>query len=237
MFSLWTGSRRDFLRILGISGVALLLPSALGCLEAVAANPLSPKGEGGVSPLEDLMREHGVLNRLLLVYEEACRRLDNRQELKPQVVAESADLIRRFIEDYHEKLEENHLFPRFERSGKLVDLVLILRRQHQAGRLLTDQTLKLAQASALGKRESRLKLSGVLRRFIRMYRPHEAREDTVLFPAFRDLVTLQEYEALGERFEDEEHRLFGREGFEGVVKKVAELEKALGIYDIAQFTP
>jgi hypothetical protein len=74
-------------------------------------------------------------------------------------------------------------------------------------------------------------------RFIRMYRPHEAREDTVLFPAIRSIVSAHEYAALGEEFEDKEHALFGAEGFEGVVDRVARIEKKLGIYDLARFTP
>lgn len=31
--------------------------------------------------------------------------------------------------------------------------------------------------------------------------------------------------------------VIGQAGFEGVVQKVAELEKSLGIYDLASFTP
>jgi hypothetical protein len=42
---------------------------------------------------------------------------------------------------------------------------------------------------------------------------------------------------LGEDFEKKEHELFGQDGFESVVEKVADLEKKLGIYDLNQFTP
>ena len=70
-----------------------------------------------------------------------------------------------------------------------------------------------------------------------MYRPHEAREDTVLFPALHSIVSRNEYDSLGEQFEDEEHKRFGEEGFEKMVDKVAGIEKELGIYDLAQFTP
>jgi hemerythrin-like domain-containing protein len=73
--------------------------------------------------------------------------------------------------------------------------------------------------------------------FIRMYRPHEAREDTVLFPAFRKIVSAKRLQELGEQFEKEEDRLFGEEGFEKTVEQVASIEKQLGIYDLAQFTP
>ena len=68
-----------------------------------------------------------------------------------------------------------------------------------------------------------------------MYRPHEAREDTVLFPAFRSVVTPQEYSSLGEEFEEKEHQLFGEEGFSGIVEQTAAIERALGIYELNQF--
>jgi hemerythrin-like domain-containing protein len=70
-----------------------------------------------------------------------------------------------------------------------------------------------------------------------MYNPHEAREDTVLFPAFRKIVSANEYASLGEDFEKKEHELFGEDGFEKMVDKVTNIEKKLGIYELAQFTP
>jgi hypothetical protein len=69
-----------------------------------------------------------------------------------------------------------------------------------------------------------------------MYRPHAAREDTVLFPALRSIVSPHEFDALGGAFEDKEHELFGQDGFEGVVARVAEFERKLGIGDLESFT-
>ena len=37
--------------------------------------------------------------------------------------------------------------------------------------------------------------------FVRMYEPHEAREDTVVYPAFRAVVSATEIAELGQRFE------------------------------------
>jgi hypothetical protein len=70
-----------------------------------------------------------------------------------------------------------------------------------------------------------------------MYAPHEAREDTVLFPALHDVFSKSEYDALGEDFEKKEHQLFGDEGFEKMVDQVATIEKGLDIYDLRRFTP
>jgi len=225
-------SRRKFL---GISGL-VFAASALGGAASLFGKEEEKKIEE-VSPPEDLMREHGVLKRLLLVYGEALRRIDANEDLSPEPLADSAKIIREFVEDYHEKLEENFLFPRFKKAGKLVDLVDVLLDQHQAGRRLTDITMHLATNQSLKNADDRRKLADSMRQFIRMYSPHEAREDTVLFPAFSGIVSAHEFDSLGEDFEKKEDELFGDDGFFKVVDRVAVIEKKLGIYELAQFTP
>ncbi len=190
-----------------------------------------------IGPTEDLMREHGVLRRILLIYEEAMRRIGENRDLPPTAIAESAAIVRSFVEDYHEKLEEDHVFPRFEKANKLVDLTRILRLQHVAGRRVTDVVLRLSTAESLRDPVGRLNLLESLRQFVRMYGPHAAREDTVLFPAFHEIVTPREFDTLGDEFEKKEDQLFGEKGFEKNVDKVAAIVKTLGVYELAQFTP
>ena len=231
--------RRDFLQAaaaLGAAGFGSALTGPAADAKK-AKKKAAPKEEEDVSPAEDLMREHGVLKRVLLVYGESLRRLDAGEELPPEALSDAAKIIRSFIEDYHEKLEEDFLFPRFRKANKLVELVDVLSAQHQAGRRVTDTTLRLATLPAMRDPTDRKALAESLRAFIRMYNPHEAREDTVLFPALRKIVSANEYDALGDQFEDKEHKLFGEDGFEKMVDRVAGIEKKLGIYELAQFTP
>lgn len=190
-----------------------------------------------VSTNEDLMREHGILNRLLLVYQEIANRIEKNQDFPIDSLAKSAKLVRNFLEDYHEKLEEEYIFPRFEKANQLVDLVHTLKDQHDAGRKLTDYILSHANEKSLRDEEQRHILSHYLHLYIRMFRPHEAREDTVLFPAFHKLLSKEEYEKLGEKFEEIEHQHFGEDGFDKTVNQVADIEKQLGIYNLSQFTP
>jgi hemerythrin-like domain-containing protein len=200
----------------------------------LAAAPKQEEDE--VTPAEDLMREHGVLKRVLLIYDEVRERIARKASFPSEAVSSSAKIIRSFIEGYHEKLEEEHLFPRFRKKGKLVELVDTLEAQHLAGRRVTDKVLALV-AAGLRTDGEKQELAKELRQFVRMYAPHEAREDTVLFPALHDVVSKQEYGALGEDFEKTEHQLFGKEGFEGIVERVGAIEKTLGIFDLRQFTP
>jgi hemerythrin-like domain-containing protein len=193
------------------------------------------KPEVEISPVEDLMREHGALSRALLIYDEIARRIDDNKEFPPDVLTRTARLIQRFVEGYHEKLEENYLFPRFEKAGKLVDLVKVLLQQHQGGRRLTARILDVPSKPMTSQDQRRLKLH--LRAFCLMYRPHKAREDTVLFPAFHAIVSKKEFDSLGVSFEDKEVELFGESGFEKIVDEVAAIEKKLGIFELSQFTP
>jgi len=200
----------------------------------VAATPLfadeKKGGDEDVSPAEDLMREHGILKRVLLIYRNIADRIEAKRDFPPDAVLVSARLIRDFVENYHEKLEEDYLFPRFRKANQLVDLVETLNTRHQRGRTLTDRTMQLVKDP-----KQRPELRAALLSFVHMYEPHEAHEDTVLFPAFHKLVSKHEYDALGEEFEKKENLLFHGDGFER--GRRGEAEKELGIYDLAQFTP
>src|SRR5437764_1919773 len=115
--------RRLFLQTTATLGLTAFAPGL------VVARADEKKAEEDVPATEDLMREHGVLNRALLIYEEGLRRLRERREVGPAVFQSTAQLVRRFVEDYHERLEERFIFPEFEKRGKLADLVRVLRQQ------------------------------------------------------------------------------------------------------------
>jgi hemerythrin-like domain-containing protein len=221
--------RRTLVR--AASGMAIA-----GAAAARGARAAETEQAAEVTAPEDLMREHGVLNRVLLVYEAGLEKFGRGEDFDVAVISRAAGIVHEFIEDYHERNEEQQVFPRFRKAGQLVELVNILYQQHQAGRRLTDTILALAPASqARGESQSRLITS--LQSFIAMYRPHEAREDTELFPKLRSIVSAHEFGAIAEDFERDERRKFGEDGFERYVTEVAALEQALGIHDLARFTP
>ena len=233
----WRPARRRFLTMAAGGGSAWAVTGCAAAVDQMSAPPHDIPADPdprGVSAPEDLMREHGVLRRILLLYEESQRRLLADREYDAQVLHRAADIVRGFVEDYHERLEEEHVFPRFEQAGKLVGLVTVLRDQHRAGRQVTDRVLSQTKNVAHTDTPA---LAEALAAFVRMYRPHAAREDTVLFPALREIVEPTELAEMGERFEAIEHHRFGAGGFEDVVREVAELERVLGIHDLARVTP
>lgn len=235
------GKRRLLLlggALAAVAAPALLTRPAFAERKAVGGErkKSAEKRDEEVTPPEDLMREHGVLDRVLLLYEAGIRKFSSNEDFDPGLITQSAEIIRDFINNYHEKSEEEHVFPRFNKAGKMTDLVDILLRQHEAGRKVTEDILRLAP-SGRSNADDRKQLVHAMQSFITMYRPHAAREDTDLFPKLKDVVSSNEYDAMAEDFEKKEHELFGEDGFEKMAARVAQLEQQMGIHDLNQFTP
>lgn len=224
--------RRSFLKQSAALAGSLVIPTLV-----VAEQE---KDELEVTPNEDLMREHGLLRRVLLIYDESVLRLTQhtkgKPDFNPAIVTSCADIVRKFVEDYHEQLEQDHVFPRLQKAGKETTLVSTLLEQHRIGRELTDK-IKQSASGALKNKDDASALAEAIHKFQWMYRPHAAWEDTVLFPAFKTTLSQHEYDALGEEFEKIETQKFGEEGFEHVLAQVADLEKKLGIGDPGHYTP
>jgi hemerythrin-like domain-containing protein len=184
------------------------------------------------------MREHGAIRRILVVYRESATRLrTNPKQVPADALERAAKLIRSFAEDYHEKqLEETHLFPAVRRAGGAaaaeVDLLL---QQHQRGREVTDYLLSMARKGALGTAAE--PVARALEAFARMYEEHAAREDTIIFPAWKKSLSPKQLDEMGDLFEDIEHKTFGKDGFDDAVKQAAAIERAIGLEPSALTAP
>ena len=219
-------SRRKFVVGVGVLGTAVFLE---GCMR---------KGESKeVTAIEDLMREHGVLRRALFVYTEAAVRLRGSSPVPPDALQKTAKLFRAFGEEYHEKkLEEAYIFLAVKRAGgEAARYPDILIAQHQRGREITDYLLSATQGATLNAVKATA-LASALESFVRMYRPHAAREDTIVFPAWKKALTAKQLDEMNEKFEDIEHQLFGEDGFESAVRQMSDIEAEIGLADLAQFT-
>lgn len=204
--------------------------------EAASKEDENKKG-GEVTATEDLMREHGILRRALLVYSAAAVKLrTDASSVPPDSLQKTANLFRAFGEEYHEKkLEEAYIFPAVKKgSGEAASYPDILVAQHNRGREITDYILSVTQGAKLGSNAEAM--AKALEAFVLMYRNHAAREDTIVFPAWKETMTAGQLDEMNEKFEDIEHEQFGEDGFEDAVKQISAIETNLGLADIAQFT-
>lgn len=144
-----SGSRRIPRRavLLGARGLATGAVGAGATLAATsaAAGATLPDRQVRQPPTgEDLMQEHGVLIRILLIYRELIRRFEADGELPAQHLNAAALVVHEFIEGFHEALEEGWVFPRRHRAGQLTETVSTLLTPHAHGRVLTQFILDAA---------------------------------------------------------------------------------------------
>lgn len=219
-----------------LAGVGLLVA---GCAKQDADGAKKSGGdEDAVTANEDLMREHGVLRRILIVYREVAPKLvANAAAVDASALAAAATLFQTFGERYHEQmLEEQHIFPIVRKAGgEAAGLVDALLAQHARGREITAYVLDRTKSGRVGTGDAQ-PLARTLTAFARMYEPHAAREDTIVFPAFKKAVGAKGYDELGDQFEDIERRTFGGDGFDIAIDKIADIERRLGLADLSAFT-
>lgn len=228
--------RRSWLR--GASALGLwALASGCTTRRGVTKAPASPASEIRHGPGENLVEDHGVLRRTLLVFEEIERRLRTGTELAPEVVGSAARLVRDFIQNHHERMEERFVFPVFEDDPDLEPLLRVLEQQHDVGRELIGRILLLSHPKAMKERASRRELAETIHAFSRMYGPHAAREDTELFPRLRDKLDPDAYRSLSERLQSERIERWGERGYAKAIEEVASLEEAVGIGNLALLLP
>lgn len=239
-------SRRAFFKTVG-AGVLLAackreqrdlgLTASAPTLESAHAKAKEGEANEEVSAGEDLMHEHGILRRTLVVYREVASRLRKRADVSPDVLQKSARLFREFGQDFHEKkMEEAYVFPDIKRhGGSAVPLVDVLLAQHQRGREIIEWIISVTQAPKIGAKAE--ELANMRDAFARMFEAHTAWEDTVVFPAWKKTISPQLFDERGKRFVQIEYEQIGRPGYEEeALQKVSEIEASLGIGDLARLT-
>jgi hemerythrin-like domain-containing protein len=223
-----TSNRRGLLG-LGMAGGLILAAPVL------ARETKKPGADEAAPAPEQLMCGHAILARVLLIYENGLRRAGQGEDIDPAVFTRAAEIAKRFIHDHQEKVEEELVFARFKKAGRMVELVGVLTSQHAAGAKLTDKIL--AAALQARNKEPREAMGRDVQALVAMYRPHMAREATDVFPTLRHLVTADEYTEIADEMMKRERQTVGAGGLEKVAKQVAEVEKVIGIQDIGVFTP
>jgi hemerythrin-like domain-containing protein len=223
--------RRRFLKASVCSGANLLTTCAFHSVGHAAAK------EKEVTANEDLMRDHGVLRRALLVFRATAVRLRAEPVTVPaSALIKTAKLFRQFGGDYHERVEEKLIFPTVRKlKNPAAAYPDVLQQQHDRGRELTDYVVRVASGGSIAGGNA-MPLAQALEAFDLMYEHHTAREDTIVFTAWKDALSEKAYKELSEQFESIEEQVLGRDGFEDAVQQISQIEAELGLSDILQFT-
>ncbi len=230
--------------MIGAGGLAVgAVGAGIGLAAAPTSASVTPAQLDAVAaqlPLtEGLMNEHGLLIRIILIYRNVIDRISAGQAVPRAEANQAAQVIEAFIHGYHEPMEEAYVFPQVGTANRALQSdIQTLLLQHARGR---EQTQLILQATAgsnpFVRGANRQTMVTAMSNFVRGYEVHEAREDTVIYPALRAASTPTQTVQLATHFTNLEKQQFGPNGFVDMLTKVENVEKSLGIFDLAQYTP
>ena len=123
-------------------------------------------------PTEDLMNEHRVIERMLVVLSGACDRMEAGKEVERELFVSAADFFKNFADKCHHGKEEKLLFERMQARGLSGEVgpIAVMLREHQDGRA---HVRKISEFSAA--KESKKRNDG-LSRLVRKRGSSETRE-------------------------------------------------------------
>lgn len=185
---------------------------------------------------DGLMLEHGLAERIMLVYERLIKEWKSGEEVDLSLIGRTAQIAQSCLSGCHERNEERCLFPLFREEGYLAELVDALEGQHEAGRELTEKIIDLSTPGRI-KDETHLNILMTLcRSHIFMYRPHISRENSELFPRLSAIASRSEIEKIGQKVAAATRDALGEPGFAGPLADLAEIERTLDIHDVRNYT-
>ena len=169
-----------------------------------------------------------------MIYEECLKRMHTGEEFNPDLLAQTVNVIKVMIIYHHTLIEEQDIFPRFIEADIHVEMAKILTEQHDRVEELQETILQYSNPQ---NDEEKAILIDAMKKSIRVFRPHIDREDTEMFSDFKDVVTVHEYYELGEKVHNMVIQKWGPRGYNELLDKIIHVETALGINDLASFTP
>lgn len=150
-----------------------------------------------------LRKEHEAILKMLNATDEAVRRIDARQAVKPDTLGGLLEFFRLFADKCHHGKEEDLLFPLLEsrglpRSGGPTGVML---REHEMGRALIKQMVEALEASRRGESDAPTRWAAAARQYVPLLRSHIDKENNILFVMAERMLSPEEQNQLAGKFD------------------------------------
>lgn len=137
------------------------------------ASDKKPKGLTLSPPLKELVEEHNLIKRLLVLIPVIISELDIKKPEHKILISDATDFIRNYADKYHHAKEENILFKYFEPS---LDIIQVMLQDHNSGRSYVTGILKGIET------ENNEMVKENLNNYYKLLTEHIFKEDNILYP-------------------------------------------------------
>jgi hemerythrin-like domain-containing protein len=141
--------------------------------------------------IDELGREHRLLESMVTVLDAAAARLAAGGEMPPALIAELLAAFAFHVDQNHVVKEEQVLFPALEAHGVQPNIAVItaLVAQHEAGRVYRRELAALCARMAQGDGTARTEFPTLAREYIALLREHMRIEDEYFYSLADGAIT------------------------------------------------
>lgn len=188
-----------------------------------------PEGMGPMQPIDKLMAEHRLIERVLCSADQMIVCLEAGAPLQPDLIEKIIDFCSTYADDYHHGNEEQVLIPACEAHGmhdysSPIGLVV---QEHKMGRHRIRKAKEVLPAALQGDEAARTELIKLLKLYIKLIHCHIGLEDRVFFRQAQQFITREQVAEMAEQLK-ERARAGGHDDIDAHYTKVAdEIEQAV----------
>jgi hemerythrin-like domain-containing protein len=184
-----------------------------------------------MQPTKVLMDEHRLIEQVLSCLERMAGRCESDGELDPELARDAVWFLRTYADRCHHGKEEAELFPLMETRGLSPDAgpTAVMRAEHVEGRKLVGSIRDAIDGAAGGDEQARRTFVRSSLEFVGLLRAHIQKEDHCLFPAADQMLTDQDRDALGQRFDQVDLSEIGRDVIQQCRQTANALADRLGV--------
>jgi len=181
-------------------------------------------------PIAILMEEHRVIERAIRLLQKVVERIDAGRDVEASVLADLVDFIRNFADRCHHAKEEKILFQTFAEKGIPVEggPIGVMLFEHEEGRRAARAMAEAASKIKDGDLSKSKDFSENAKNYAQLLTQHIYKEDNILYPMGRRLLSEEEKEELIRRFEVVERKEIGEGVHEKYINLLKDLERRLG---------
>jgi len=157
-----------------------------------------------------LEQEHRTIEKIVRVTGVLADELAENRDIDDDILRDLCQFLRVYGHQCHHGKEESYLFPMLERHGVPEEGCPLgaLRHEHERSRVLTQELVKASAEYAANRHDGSSALSEVLRNIAQFYPAHIWKEEYLLFPMARKVLSEEDDQRLLKEFKSVESDIY-----------------------------
>ena len=159
---------------------------------------------------DSLEHEHRTIEKIVRVTGVLVDELTENRDIDDDILRDLCQFLRVYGHQCHHGKEESYLFPMLERHGVPEEGCPLgaLRHEHERSRVLTQELVQASAEYAANRHDGSSALSEVLRNIAQFYPAHIWKEEYLLFPMARKVLSEEDDQRLLKEFKSVESDIY-----------------------------